>query len=52
MSNLKHTVMDIEEGKAKYDQNMKELLSDSQVLAWILKRFVPEYQNYELEEIE
>ena len=52
MSNLKHAVMDIEEGKAKYDQNMKELLSDSQVLAWILKRFVPEYQNYELEEIE
>lgn len=52
MSNLKHAVMNIEEGKAKYDQTMKELLSDRQVLAWILKRFVPEYQNYELKDIE
>ena len=52
MSNLKHTVMNMEEGKAKYDQTMKELLSDRQVLAWILKRFVPEYQSCELEDIE
>ena len=52
VSNLKHAVMNIEEGKAKYDQTMKELLSDRQVLAWILKRFVPEYQNCELEDIE
>ena len=52
MSNLKHAIMNIEEGKAKYDQTMKELLSDRQVLAWILKRFVPEYQNYELKDIE
>ena len=52
MSNLKHTVMNMKEGKAKYDQTMKELLSDRQVLAWILKRFVPEYQNYELKDIE
>ena len=52
VSNLKHAVMNIEEGKAKYDQTMKELLSDRQVLAWILKRFVPEYQNYELKDIE
>ena len=52
MSNLKHVIMDTEEGKAKYDQTMKELLSDSQVLAWILKRFVPEYKDCELEDIE
>ena len=52
VSNLSQMVMDMEEGKAKYDQTMKELLSDSQVLAWILKRFVPEYQDCELEDIE
>ncbi len=52
MSNLKHAVVNMKEGKAKYDQTMKELLSDRQVLAWILKRFVPEYQNCELEDIE
>ena len=52
MSNLKHAVMNMEIGKTKYDQTMKELLSDRQVLAWILKRFVPEYQNCELEDIE
>ena len=52
MSNLKHAVMNMEIGKTKYDQTMKELLSDRQVLAWILKRFVPEYQHCELEDIE
>ena len=52
MSNLSQIVMDMEEEKAKYDQTMKELLSDRQVLAWILKRFVPEYQDCELEDIE
>ena len=51
MSNLKHAVMNMEIGKTKYDQTMKELLSDRQVLAWILKRFVPEYQNCEPEDI-
>ena len=35
VSNLSQIVMDMEEGKAKYDQTMKELLADSQVLAWI-----------------
>ena len=52
VSNLSQIVMDMEEGKAKYDQTMKELLADSQVLAWILKRFVPEYKDCELEDIE
>ena len=51
MSNLSQIVMDMEEEKAKYDRTMKELLSDRQVLAWILKRFVPEYQDCELEDI-
>ena len=51
VSNLSQIVMDMEEEKAKYDQTMKELLSDRQVLAWILKRFVPEYQDCELEDI-
>ena len=52
MNNLSQIVMNMEEGKAKYDQTMKELLADSQVLAWILKRFVPEYKDCELEDIE
>ena len=52
VSNLSQIVMDMEEEKAKYDQTMKELLSDRQVLAWILKRFVPEYKDCELEDIE
>ena len=52
VSNLSQIVIDMEEEKAKYDQTMKELLSDRQVLAWILKRFVPEYQDCELEDIE
>lgn len=41
-----------EDGKAKYDAKMKELLANRQVLAWILKRFVPEFADSSLEDIE
>ena len=52
MNNLSASVLSTEEGKAKYDQAMRKVLSDKQVLAWILKRFESEYEQLPLEEIE
>ena len=52
LNNLSASVLSTEEGKAKYDQAMLKVLSDKQVLAWILKRFVSEYEHLQLEEIE
>ena len=52
MNSLGAFVLSTEDGKAKYDQTMLNVLSDKQVLAWILKRFVSEYENLPLEEIE
>ena len=52
MSSLGAFVLSTEDGKAKYDQTMLNVLSDKQVLAWILKRFVSEYEHLPLEEIE
>ena len=52
MNSLGAFVLSTEDGKAKYDQTMLNVLSDKQVLAWILKRFVSEYEHLPLEEIE
>lgn len=52
MNSLGAFVLSTEEGKEKYDQTMLNVLSDKQVLAWILKRFVSEYEHLPLEEIE
>lgn len=52
MNSLGASVLSTEEGKEKYDQTMLNVLSDKQVLAWILKRFVSEYEHLPLEEIE
>ena len=52
MNSLGAFVLSTEDGKAKYDQTMLNVLSDKQVLAWILKRFVSEYEHLQLEEIE
>ncbi len=52
LNSLGASVLSTEEGKAKYDQTMLNVLSDKQVLAWILKRFVGEYEHLPLEEIE
>ena len=52
LNSLGASVLSTEDGKAKYDQTMLNVLSDKQVLAWILKRFVSEYENLPLEEIE
>ena len=52
MNSLGAFVLSTEDGKAKYDQTMLNVLSGKQVLAWILKRFVSEYEHLPLEEIE
>ena len=52
MNSLGAFVLSTEDGKANYDQTMLNVLSDKQVLAWILKRFVSEYEHLPLEEIE
>ena len=52
MNSLGAFVLSTEDGKAKYDQTILNVLSDKQVLAWILKRFVSEYEHLPLEEIE
>lgn len=52
MNSLGNAIMSTEDGKAKYDAKMKEVLSNKQILARILKRFVPEYEKCTLEEIE
>ena len=52
LNSLGASVLSTEEGKAKYDQTMLNVLSDKQVLAWILKRFVSEYEHLPLEEME
>lgn len=52
MNSLGAFVLSTEDGKAKYDQTMLNVLSDKQVLAWFLKRFVSEYEHLPLEEIE
>lgn len=52
MSEIENTIFSAEEGKAKYDETAKELLANRQFLAKILKRFVPEFSNCSLEDIE
>ena len=41
----------IANGKSKYDQHAKNILSDKQILAWILKYTAEEYNCYTIEEI-
>lgn len=38
--------------KAKYDETLKELLANKQFLARIMKRFVSEFSDYSVEDIE
>ncbi len=52
MNEIGNTIISTEDGKAKYDATLKELLANKQFLARIMKRFVPEYADFPLEDIE
>lgn len=52
MTKLKRMIMSIEEGKERYDNAMKLLLSDISILSRILASFVPEYRDISVEDIE
>lgn len=43
MSEIKTILSATEDHKAKYDETVKELLSNKQFLSRIVKRFVPEF---------
>ena len=49
-TNLSQSI-DITENKAKYDESVKELFADKQVLAWILKYTLEEFGDDEIPEI-
>ena len=44
-TNLSQSI-DITENKAKYDESVKELFADKQVLAWILKYTLEDHPNW------
>ena len=44
-------VVDEVSNKAKYDNEVKKVLSDSQILSWILKYTVREFKEYSIAEI-
>lgn len=52
MNEVGNVINNTDEGKAKYDAALKELLSNKQFLARIMKRFIKEFANYPLEDIE
>lgn len=45
------TVLEVEGHKARYDAEVKKILSDRTILAWILKYTVSEFENFTIEEI-
>ena len=49
-SYLKST-LDSAKDKAKYDENVKCILSDKYILSWILKHSTSEFRKYTIEEI-
>ncbi|MDO4266532.1 MAG: hypothetical protein Q4C63_08765 [Eubacteriales bacterium] len=52
MGSISSTILSHEDGKAKYDAVQKELLSNRQILAHIVKRFVKEFEDVPLKDIE
>lgn len=52
MNEICNSITSVEEGKAKYDETLKELLANKQFLAKIMKRFVSEFKDYPIEDIE
>lgn len=52
MGHMKGTILATPRGQEQYDAVCKELLSNRQIMSRILKRFVKEYENCPVEEIE
>jgi len=48
---LHKSLLSIDEDSFKYDMNIKEILADKQIVAWILKYTVEEFKNFEIEKI-
>ena len=46
-----HVAKTVEEVKARYDAEVKKILSDPQLLAWILKYTVREFYDYDIPDI-
>ncbi len=52
MRHIENTLIATDPGKERYDATLKELMSDRQFLSRILKRFVPEYKETSLYDLE
>ena len=52
MRHIENTLIATDPGKERYDATLKELMSDHQFLSRILKRFVPEYKETSLYDLE
>lgn len=50
-TNLAQTVNAANDAGSAYDTNVKYLLSDKQILSWILKYTVEEFQEMSIEDI-
>ena len=49
-TNIAKTVQEVSD-KAKYDNEVKKILSDPQILSWVLKYTVREFKDYAVTEI-
>ena len=52
MDTTEAIILSTQEGKEKYDAVLKQLLANRQILARILKRFVPEFEDCSIKDIE
>ena len=51
MVNSLASALNIADAKAKYDENIKNILSDKEILAWLLKNAATEFADLTIEEI-
>lgn len=51
MENSLATAISVADSKAYYDENIKNILSEKEVLAWILKNVTVEFADLSIEEI-
>ena len=51
MENSLAVAINVADSKAEYDENMKNILSDKEILAWILKSTTSEFAKLSIEEI-